>query len=127
MDDLCDLMGAPVAPRPTARDLAEEGMNRAVEHADAEEPGWSERAYRLLFAYAEAHPLFATEDARTWAHNEGGLPLPPDGRAWGAVTNRAVRAGLIVRDHYRPTRIPPAHASPRPVWRSRIYCGAQAA
>lgn len=127
MDDLFDAMGAPIATRPTARELANDGMIRAVAHADDDEPGWSERAYALLRQYAKDHTEFATEDARTWAHNEAGLSFPPDGRAWGAVTNRAVRAGLIVVDRYRPTRIPPAHATPRPVWRSRICRAGEAA
>lgn len=103
----------------SARELAEDGMIRAVEHADRVEPEWSERASSLLRDYAQFNPEFMTESLRVWAHRMG-LPLPPDPRAWGAVVNKAVRDGLIVRDRYEMTKIPPAHATPRPVWRSCI-------
>lgn len=105
---------------PTAQELADDGMARAVDHADAVEEGWSERAYKLLCRYATEHSEFMTEDVRVWAHQIG-LPKPPDGRAWGAVTLRAVKASIIYCHHYRKTRIPPAHATPRPVWRSLYF------
>lgn len=100
--------------------MGERGARMAADHADAEIEGWSERAYRLLSEYAVTHYEFMTEDVREWAHRIG-LPKPPDGRAWGAVTLRAVKACLLVCNRYRKTRIPPAHATPRPVWRSQIY------
>lgn len=123
-DGLFGLMDAPPAPAPTTRELALEGMTRAVDHADRIEPGWSERAYRMLLQYAASHFEFMTEDVRTWAH-DAGLPQPPDSRAWGAVTLRAVKARLLIRDRYRKTRIPPAHACDRPVWRSPLYVGGE--
>lgn len=123
MADFFDFMDAPSAPKPTAQDLAIDGMTRAIEHADAVEEDWSERAYHMLLTYALNHFEFMTENVRVWAHDQG-LPLPPDGRAWGAVTMRAVRDRIIVRDRYQKTRIPPAHSTPRPVWRSQLYAEA---
>lgn len=117
MRDLLDLMGV---AGPSTQDMADAGMQQAVDHADAVEPGWSEQAYAMFLEYAADHFEFMTEDVRVWAH-ENGLPQPPDGRAWGAVTHRAIRAKLVVCDRYRKTRIPPAHATPRPVWRSQIF------
>lgn len=122
---LFGLMDAPIAPTPDTRQMALDGMARAAEHADAVDEGWSDRAYSALREYALKNDEFMTEDVRVWAHRNG-LPTPPDGRAWGAVTLRAVKANLVVCDRYRKTRIPPAHATPRPVWRSRIF-GAEAA
>jgi hypothetical protein len=107
---------------PSAKQLADEGMRQAADHADAEEPRWTDRAYEALENFARTHREFMTEDARTWAH-QNGLPMPPDKRAWGAVTKRAQRANIVVIERYQSTRIPPAHASPRPVWGSRIYGG----
>ena len=120
MGDLFSFMAAAPPPRRTAQQLAEDGARRAVDHADHEEEGWSERAFQLLRNYAVSHYTFMTEDVREWAHRIG-LPKPPDPRAWGAVTLRAAKAGLIVVECYRKTRIPPAHATPRPVWRSLVY------
>lgn len=123
MADFFDFMDAPVAPKPTAQDLAIDGMTRAIEHADAVEEGWGDRAYAMLVDFALGRFEFMTEDVRVWAHAQG-LPVPPDGRAWGAVTVRAVRDKIIVRDRYQKTRIPPAHSTPRPVWRSQLYAEA---
>lgn len=123
MTDMFDMMGAPIAPKVSAQQLADDGMATAIEHADAVLPGWGEHAYEMLVGYALNNFEFMTEDARVWAHRHG-LPTPPDGRAWGAVTLRAVKAGIISCDRYQKTRIPPAHSTPRPVWRSAIYAEA---
>jgi hypothetical protein len=120
-DDLFSRMDAP-----TTQELAVDGMNRAVDHADRVEPGWSDQAYEMMEGYALSHFEFMTEEVRVWAYGEG-LPQPPDGRAWGAVTSRAVKAGMIALNRYRKTRIPPAHATPRAVWRSILYQGSEAA
>lgn len=106
--------------QPTTLDLAQAGMNRAVEHADVVSPEWSIEAHQMLCVYAQLHEEFMTEDLRVWAHRKG-LPKPPDPRAWGAVVQQAVRRRVIVRDRFSLTKIPPAHATPRPVWRSCIY------
>lgn len=110
-----------VAPAGEAQRLADEGMQRAVDHADAVEEGWSERAYQLLERFAQTNFEFMTEDCRQWAHEQEGLPKPPDPRAWGAVTVRGIQSRLIIRVGYRKTRIPPAHSTPRPIWRSTVY------
>lgn len=102
------------------RSLARDGMLRAIEHADRVEPTWSDRATAILNQYALTNPEFMAEDVRVHAHKFMGLPNPPDPRSWGAVINSAVRHGIIVRDRYELTKIPPAHATPRPVWKSRI-------
>jgi len=104
----------------TTQEMAVDGMTQAVEHADQEEPGWSERAYQMLVGYAAHHKEFMTENVRVWA-TDNGLPKPPTDRAWGAVTLRAARADLIVCVGYRKTSVPPAHAAPRSLWQSQIY------
>lgn len=107
---------------PSARELAQRGMQQAADHADAVEPRWTDRAFDMLKQYAVENREFMTEDVRVWA-NANGLAAPPAPQAWGAVTQRASREKLIVVDRYQPTRVPPAHATPRPVWRSKIYGG----
>lgn len=112
---------------PTAQELADQGMARAVEHADAVEDGWSERAYAYLLYFARTNYEFMAEEVRTAAHQEG-LPLPPDGRAWGAVIVRGTADKIITSSGtYRKTRIPPAHSTPRTVWRSNVYGQREAA
>jgi hypothetical protein len=106
------------------REMAKAGMQAATDHADAEAPGWSRQAYEMFEQFAAENLEFMTEDVRVWAHKEG-FPLPPDGRAWGSIAQRAVRERLVVRAGYRTTRVPPAHATPRPVWHSQIFAAAE--
>lgn len=112
MADLFDFM--------TAQALAEEGAQKAADHANAIEPGWSDRAYALLQSYAASHLEFMLEDVRNWAHRIG-FPQAPSARAWGAVALRGARERLILRAGYRKTQNPLAHGTPATLWRSLIY------
>ncbi|HEX8577977.1 MAG TPA: hypothetical protein VF655_00095 [Allosphingosinicella sp.] len=104
----------------SAADAAAEGMARAAANADAKQEQWTARAFAYLTSYAETHFEFMTEDVRVAAYAEG-LPVPSDGRAWGSVTQRAARENYIAVSAYRKTRIRPAHATPRPLWRSLVF------
>lgn len=108
------------ASEPSARDLAKQGINAAIEHADHAEDGWSERAYSLFIDFAARHAEFMTEDVRRWATDEG-LNGAPSARAWGAVALRACREGIIAKAGYRRTQNPSAHGTPATLWRSAIY------
>lgn len=92
---------------------AERGIAMAVDHADAEQPGWSEQALAFVVTYAASHDQFMAEDAREYAHKQG-LPLPPEGRAWGYVLQSAAKRKLIVRAGYQPARS--SNGSPKCLW-----------
>ena len=92
------------------------GMTRAVERADRVEPDWSARAYEALVAYALQCHEFTAEEARVSIHNFG-LPLPPDGRAWGAVFKRAAAESLIIKIGYAPRHC--GNMTPTIVWATR--------
>ena len=81
----------------------DDGIRRAVEHADSVEPSWSDRAGAMLLQYAASREAWMAEDLREWAHARG-LPSPPDGRAWGVVVRRAAAAGHIVKVGAGPAR-----------------------
>jgi hypothetical protein len=106
--------------QPTAEELAQDGMQRAIEHADAVEGGWSEMAYAMLEQYAFSHFEFMMEEVRRWAQDNG-LSAPPTARAWGAVALRASRDRLIVKAGHRNTINPLAHGALATVWHSQIY------
>lgn len=101
---------------------AEEGMNRAADHAERVEPGWGEAALSLLQTFAEAwarthsDPVFMAEDVRAYA-DERGFSKPPDNRAWGKVMVRAKKDGLIVRVGLTLTKRPSSHRRPQTAWR----------
>lgn len=102
--------------RSRAIELRDDGIRRAVEHADALEPSWSERAYTFFCGWLLGrNEPFQTCEAR-WA-SEGIVPPPPDARAWGHVARRAALAGKIVAIGTAPDLDPKSHRSPCNVWR----------
>ncbi len=96
-----------------ARDI---GIQRSVDHANREEPEWSGQALGLLRAYAAANGPFLIETFRAWAHTQR-LPLPPDGRAFGAVVKRAAHGkhAFIARTG-GTARAASSHCSDKPLW-----------
>lgn len=103
-------------PAPTARELRDEGMERAIQHAEADVPGWKDRALDLVRRYAIANEQFICEDVRAFALAEG-LPPPPDGRAWGSVMMRAAQANYVTKtDRVACAKDPKVHMSPSTVW-----------
>lgn len=94
-------------------DLAQAGAELAAQHAGK---AWADEAYLALCYFAQRNDTFMTEDVRSFAHGHG-LPLPPDGRAWGGVVNRALRAKCITRVGYAPMKSPNCHADPKSVWK----------
>lgn len=103
-------------------ELMKEGMERAVAHAEREEPGWSDRALATLTDYARSHQFFATEGVVSYAKVRG-LPPAPDARAWGGVVTRAKRRGIVIEDGYMASANPQAHLRPTRVWRSLVWQG----
>ena len=98
-----------------ARVRRDTGMQRAVDHADAQEPGWSELAYRFLVRYAtESDQPFLAENVIA-AARAAGLPEPPDGRAYGAVIQRAHREGVTVKAGFAAAAT--SNCSPKVLWR----------
>lgn len=80
-----------------AMEKAKAGMAAAADHADAVVAGWTDIAFDALclavrsFGAAE----FTVEDLRSKVEYD--IPSPPDRRAWGSVTRRAITEGVIVK------------------------------
>lgn len=114
--------GSSIVP-PTASELArnraERGIERAITHAVRIDPEWRRRALQAVALFARHHAFFLTEDLRAQVEDEGALPLPPDGRAFGAVMQDAARAGYIIADGYAPANS--SNRSPKVRWRSLIF------
>lgn len=94
------------------------GIARAVEHADADTPGWSDIAFDFLEACARVRVApFLAEDIIEMA-KAAHMEPPPDGRAWGGVFQRACRRGVIAKAGYAPAKT--SNCSPKVLWQSRI-------
>jgi len=99
------------------RALVEEGAQRAIDHAEAVEPGWKDRAYELALQYLTPdRGEFLGEEARAFAI-EKGLPPPPDGRAWSGVMLRLKKAGKIVTCGIGQSKNASAHMGFVRIWR----------
>lgn len=93
--------------------LRDQGMQQAIEHAEQDAPGWSQRALEML----DACPMdrFMVEDLREWAYANG-LDRVDNDRAWGSVITKAARLGLVMHNGYRSVKNRKAHATPASVW-----------
>lgn len=80
------------------------GMASAADHAEQDSPGWGARAFASVrdqcIAFGRSEP-FTMEDARHWAYAMG-LEEPAEERAWGPVTRKLVRDGIIEPVGYAP-------------------------
>jgi hypothetical protein len=95
--------------------ITDAAIERAVDHADAVSPLWSAMAYGVLLAQAATSAKFTSEDVRETAE-KGGLPTPPDARAWGGVFRRAARARIIRRVGFAESQNAQAHCRPVAQW-----------
>jgi hypothetical protein len=98
-----------------ARNRANAGMALAADHAEAVSPGWADEAYAALRSFAMQHQRFTSYDFRRACL----IDPPTTAKAFGAVFQRAARAGLIVKIGYDSH--PERHLSPTVLWGSNIY------
>lgn len=78
---------------------------------------WFEHAYDAFVRFAHKHKVFTTEDARIYAHNYAGVPVPPDARAWGPVANKAMRDGLVSKVGHSSGILKQCHAGTKTLWK----------
>lgn len=92
--------------RAVAKERAATAIARVADKAEATSPGWCDRACQALRELAKrTHPgMFTIEKARMVLEDLQNFERPHDGRAWGAVTQQAVRLGYItkVKGKYAP-------------------------
>jgi hypothetical protein len=96
------------------------GMQSAAQHAEDVAPGWAKRAYAMVIKtpiiFGATTP-FTMEEARNWAYHMG-LDQPAEERAWGGVTARLVREGIIEPVGYAPAAS--SHGSPKRTYRIKV-------
>lgn len=98
-----------------AQARAELGMTRAARKASALNSGWCADALECLRQFARNQAGFWTiEMARTVIEED--LPAPSDGRAWGRVTQDALRLGFIVKTD-KTAAAASSNGAPKPLFR----------
>lgn len=103
---------------PAARARRDDGIARAVDHAETVKVGWQREAFERFRRYAERHEVFLTEDVLE-ANPDFTVPPQCDKRAWGAVARAAAKQGIVAKEGYAPAKT--SNLSPKPLWRSRLF------
>lgn len=95
----------------------DKGIQKAIDHADAVTPDWSQLAYEELKRFLQETPgEFMAESFRAHCAVVN-FPLPPSSRAFGGVILRASKAGIIRRVRFDQVSNKRAHACFASVWR----------
>lgn len=98
---------------------AQEGLARAVDHADREVPGWKERCWTLFLEWLDRMPAghrFLLEEFRLHIEAQGKLENPPSKRAYGFVSVKAAKAKLIFQCGTGRVTNPQAHRANSARW-----------
>lgn len=100
-----------------ARERGVLGMERSAARADRAHCKWTEQALDVLVEHVQSLPNgaeFIVEDVRLAIESK--VPEPPDLRAWGAVTQAAIKRLYISRTgKYAPAKS--SNASDKPLYR----------
>jgi hypothetical protein len=97
--------------------LRDTGMAIAREAQERDAPGWTERAYAVIYSVARRQPEVHVDDVLAIFREQ---PAHPN--AWGSVWQRAVRDGVISRTgRLRETQDRRKHRHQYPVYRSEIF------
>jgi len=100
------------------RRLRDEGIATAKDHADQTYESWSELCFDMFRNYLKKKgkgAIIMVEDFRVEAI-ESGLPEPPHNRAFGFLSLKAKRAGLIKHHGFESVKNPKGHCAPVNTW-----------
>lgn len=101
-----------------ARSSRDEGINKAKDSAERNEPGWNERAYEMFKEWLSGWPSgykFTIEQFRQVAQIRG-LSDPPHARAFGSIAVRAKKEGLIKSNGTVKVKNPKSHMANAALW-----------
>jgi hypothetical protein len=105
----------------TSQQLAEEGANRAADHAERDVNGWKEDAVMGFVTYLTTQVvmggLLTTEKARTWAQAEAPRLITSEERAWGYVAVEVKKQGYIEHAGWTTAKNRKVHNTPVTLWR----------
>lgn len=95
--------------------LKEVGMRMASDNAERVNNGWTDKCYELFIAFVELQDRpFKMEDFRAWASDK--IDTPPSLRAYGSISMKAAKRGLIKHAGYAKVDNPKAHRANASLW-----------
>lgn len=102
--------------------LADAGLSLAVETANREHTGWSDRCWNLFYQWLNNKPRyfeFMIEDFREYLSIYGLLEMPKSNRAFGFISKRALKHELIEFGKITNVKNPKAHCARATTWRKK--------
>ena len=99
------------------REARDDGIQRAIDHAEEVEPGWGDAALALLRLYAASGRPFTALALREWAQREHGF-VGATNWAWGSVFVRAQRDRLIEKAGFAEVGNETSHLKVSPLWKA---------
>lgn len=94
----------------------DKGIEKAITNADRVSPSWSVRAYEFFKTFVRMqNESFRIEEFRDWVEDK--IENPPSLRAYGAITMKAARKGIIKHVGYAKVTNVRAHQANCAVWR----------
>lgn len=99
--------------------LAQEKMHAAVAAANRQHPEWKERCWKLFVEWVMNKPPgyhFMIEDFRLHVECQNKLEKPKSDRAFGFLSAKANREGLIEFAGIEKVKNPKAHRANASVW-----------
>lgn len=97
---------------------AEERLSRAVAHAESDTSGWKDMTYKIFVdEFLPLYPEFRVEQFRSFLAMKEDYVFPPHNRAFGFLSKRAVKDGLIVSAGIVTVSNPLAHSCYATKWR----------
>lgn len=78
----------------------DEGIARAVDHANRVDPDWNKRVWELFTEWLGRMPVgfrFMIEDFRLYLDAQKKIAKPPSLRAFGFIPGKAARLGMITK------------------------------
>lgn len=98
----------------TGEALRDEGLMRAVTHADKEIPKWSERVYEIFKKWLSEKPKgysFLMESFRLHVEIHKLIEPPPNNRAYGIISRKALAQELVYQRNTGKTTNPKSHCA----------------
>ena len=103
--------------------LKQEGLQRAIDHANGVSPQWSQKAFNVAVEFVKEElrsgQPFKTEDIRVWAYLNNKIEKPPNERAWGGVCGRMASQRLIEKIGSTSVTNPKAHGAIATLWKKK--------
>lgn len=99
--------------------LKEKGLQAAVDHANGNTPGWSDKIYSLFKEWLETKRSgyqFKTEDFRVWVELNDKIVTKASKRAYGFICPKAAKSGLIRSAGQTKVNNPTAHRCFASLW-----------